>query len=329
MRVIKANAEIISEKNPFRKVEMAARTCYKSEAKITDESAEKMCKGLIKSQHTAMLEHAVFCFHVKPATITPENIEAFEHYIDDLAKTDYVRITTTVLTDPTMYQMDTRVLVSANARVISERGINDPLFRAVQEKYPGLVWGAGVSTEFRFYLGAVEAKIIDFDEVQDPTIREIGAHKALTFRFTTNRGVSHELVRHRLCSFAQESTRYCLYAKDQFGAELTFIEPADYDEWSEDKKLEHESFLQLVEKHYLFMVKGKDALKAQQARDDLTNGLKTEIVVTAHMCEWEHIFALRVKGATGAPHPDIKYVMEQALNIARKDKLAAKYLELL
>ena len=334
MKIITAKAELISEKNPFRKVEMAARTCYKSEALITDESAEKMCKRLIKSQHTAMLEHAVFCFRVVPETISPENVEAWHYYISELAKSDFVRVTSAVLTDPTMFRMDTRVLVSANARVISERGINDPLFRAVQEKYPSLVWGVAANTDFCLYRGSVKAEIIDFDEVKDPTLQEIGVHKTLSFRFTTDRGVSHELWRHRLCSFAQESTRYCNYAKDQFSNELTFIRPSTYDAWSENQKLDFSDMLHMTEKIYIRMVSGDtpdgtvdEPLSPQQARAILPNCLKTEIVVTANMAEWKHIFDLLVHGTTGAPHPDMRFVMQQALEIAMQDPLAVKYLK--
>ena len=326
MKIIEAKAELISEKNPYRKVELAARTCYKSESKISDESAERMCKGLIKSQHTAMLEHAVLCFELLLADPAMSNhMEARDRYASYLAKSPYLHVTVNPIIDLEANTCETRILVSGNLRVISERGVNDPIFRATQEQYPNLVWGKGTTDTYHIFPEVV-ARVVNIDDIEDLTLDEIGEHKVLTFRFTTNRGVSHELVRHRPCSFAQESTRYCLYSKDQFGSELTFIQPSDWNEWSESKQHAHRAFLRLVEKHYLELVSGEDALKAQQARDDLTNGVKTEIVTTTNMKEWKHIFNLRVHGTTGAPHPDIKLVMSQALGIANADPLANKYL---
>lgn len=335
MKMINAKAELISEKNPYRKVELAARTCYKSEGNITPESAERMCKGLIKSQHTAMLEHAVLCFELSVADPASTRLrEELSDYIRVLSMYDFIRVTVTPVVDRAFVKVTTRVLVSANARAISERGINDPLFRAVQEKYPSLVWGNSLQGEYHLYDGRVKAEVVDIDSYTDLTEEEIGAHKTLTFRFTTDRGVSHELVRHRPCSFAQESTRYCCYSKDQFGGELTFIKPSTYDSWSENQKLDFSDMLHMTEKIYMRMVTGDapdgtvdQPLTPQQARAILPNCLKTEIVVTANMKEWRHIFNLRVHGTTGAPHPDIKYVMAQALDIAMQDPLAAKYLQ--
>lgn len=321
MKIIDAKAEIISEKNPYKKVEMAARTCYKSEANITAESAEKMCKGLIKSQHTAMLEHAVLCFQLEPSDFRGGiyyNYEAAK-YLDDISKNRFFHVTCT------LKENKARILVSANMRAISERGINDPVFRAVKEQYPSLVWGHAAESEYNAW-PEIRARIVDIDDFDDLTDEEIGEHKVLTFRFTTDRGVSHELVRHRPCSFAQESTRYCLYSKDQFGNELTFIRPSTFDAWPQEKQMDYLSTLKCLENCYLRLVSGEDALQAQQARAILSTSIKTEIVVTANMAEWRHIFNLRVHGTTGAPHPDMKYVASQALDIAMQDPLAAKYL---
>lgn len=327
MKIIQAKAEQICEKDPYKKVELAARTCYKSESKITEDSAVRMCKGLIKSQHTAMLEHAVLCFELLPADPSmPNHMDARDRYMAYLAKYPYLHVTANPIIDLEANTCKTRILASGNLRAISERGVNDPIFRATQEQYPNLVWGKAATDTYHIYPEVV-ARIVNIDDLDDLTLDEIGEHKVLTFRFITNRGVSHELVRHRPCSFAQESTRYCLYSKDQFNSELTFIQPADWDEWSVSKQHAHLAFLQVVEKHYLELVSGEDALKAQQARDDLTNGVKTEIVTTAYMKEWKHIFNLRAYGTTGAPHPDIKFVMGQALYIAMQDPIAARYLE--
>lgn len=194
MKAIEAGYEILDPISvdgieELKKIERAARTCYKSEDKITEDgsSARKMVAGLIKSGHEAMLEHG-----------------------------------------------------------------------------------------------------------------------GLSVRFVCDRGVSHELVRHRMASFAQESTRYCNYSKDKFGNELTFVMPTLYkddfldaeafDCWIETMKKCEESYMKLI----------KMGVSPQMARSVLPNSLKTEVVVTANWREWRHILSLRC-----APdaHPDIRSLM--------------------
>lgn len=130
-------------------------------------------------------------------------------------------------------------------------------------------------------------------------------HSSLSVRFICSRGVSHEIVRHRLFSFAQESTRYCNYSKGKFGGECTFIVPPDQD-WSvnideyEDEYNETETdsakiiwyaSLKMIEDDYMCLL--KEGWKPEQARDVLPNALKTEIVVTGNYREWRHFFKLR------------------------------------
>lgn len=126
-------------------------------------------------------------------------------------------------------------------------------------------------------------------------------HGIISVKFTVDRGVSHEIVRHRMASFAQESTRYCNYAGDKFGNELTFIKPSffnieEYRDWKRTMKN--------IEKHYLKLI--EMGAKPEEARSVLPNSLKTEIVVTANYREWRHIFALRTSHRA---HPQIREVM--------------------
>ena len=127
-------------------------------------------------------------------------------------------------------------------------------------------------------------------------------HGGMTVKFTCDRGVSHELVRHRMASFAQESTRYCNYGKDSFGHEITVIAP----EWpsdSDEYKLWYSTML-VAENAYMELLEaGKTA---QEARCVLPNSLKTEVVVTANWREWRHIFKLR---CAEDAHPDIRRIM--------------------
>ena len=133
-------------------------------------------------------------------------------------------------------------------------------------------------------------------------------HFGFSVLFTVDRGVSHELVRHRLASFAQESTRYCNYGKD---GGVTFIKPLylkeggyDYCAW--------ERTCETCANIYTSML--QQGLTPQEARAVLPNSLKTEIVVTANLREWRHILALRAVGTTGKPHPQMAEVMRPLLD---------------
>lgn len=128
-------------------------------------------------------------------------------------------------------------------------------------------------------------------------------HASVSVHIVCDRGVSHELVRHRLASFTQESTRYCNYTKGKFGGEIAVISPsffppgtngyADWEETCED-----------IERQYTSLI--ASGAKPQEARSILPNSLKTEIVVTANLREWRHIFRLRTSGAA---HPQMREIM--------------------
>ncbi len=127
-------------------------------------------------------------------------------------------------------------------------------------------------------------------------------HEKVTVRFICDRGVTHEMVRHRIASFSQESTRYCNYAQDRFGSELTFIKPCFWEDGSENMKTWEET-MQYIENAYNKMI--ADGAKPEEARSILPNSLKTEIVVTMNMREWRHFFKLRTAPAA---HPQIREI---------------------
>lgn len=127
-------------------------------------------------------------------------------------------------------------------------------------------------------------------------------HASVTVKFVVDRGISHELVRHRLASFAQESTRYCNYSKDDFGSEITFIIPEYLEYKSEGWNIWKESMKQAEDAYFKMLDFG---LSPQQARAVLPNSLKIEVVMTANLREWRHFFKLRALGTTGKPHPQM------------------------
>ena len=194
MKVIKPSFEIltpIDREAVLKHLETVARTCYKSEDKITEQSAPKMVKGLINSHHTAMIEHF-----------------------------------------------------------------------------------------------SVSVKMI------------------------VDRGVSHEIVRHRIASYAQESTRYCNYSQGKFGNEITVIKPLFFDKGTPEYIIWEESCMQAEKAYNELIEMGRSP---QEARSVLPNSLKTEIVVTMNLREWIHFFNLRALGTTGAPHPQMKEISMMVL----------------
>lgn len=151
-------------------------------------------------------------------------------------------------------------------------------------------------------------------------------HVSMTARFICDRGISHELVRHRMASFSQESTRYANYAKDRFDNEITVIRPFFWEEGTPQWQLWYDAMV-AAEKAYMELI-AKGA-KAQEARSVLPNSLKTELVMTANLREWRHVIELRC-----APdaHPQVREIMIPFLQEANRlvpavfEDLAEKYI---
>ena len=137
-------------------------------------------------------------------------------------------------------------------------------------------------------------------------------HQSITVRVVCDRGVSHEIVRHRIASYTQESTRYCNYAQGKFGNELTVIKPCFWDE-NDEKYLVWKNSIIQSEKAYNELI----ALGAspQEARSVLPNSLKTEIVITMNLREWKHFFELRTSDAA---HPQMREIARPLLKEFQK-----------
>jgi thymidylate synthase (FAD) len=136
-------------------------------------------------------------------------------------------------------------------------------------------------------------------------------HCSATFRFITDRGVTHEMVRHRIAAFTQESTRYCNYASDRFGNELTFVIPVEYvhddPNYTSPAIEQWKRTMWILETAYLEMI--HNGASPQLARSVLPNSLKTEIVMTANFREWMHVFSLR---RSKEAHPQMRALMNSA-----------------
>lgn len=284
--------------HPLELIERVGRTCYKSDSEYTKESRERFFKQLVDRKHFAVLEHAVFIFTVpvkNPRKLNTPYVRPFVK-VTSMAKNYYE-------------------IISANLRAIKEQKLISLMF-ALLEVYPELNYYFGINQPQPPVLFA--PKLVDFKSLEG--IPERFEHLYTTFRFTCDRGVSHELVRHRMASFAQESTRYCNYSKDRFNNEITCIKPAFYDsKWSDKEKSIYENALKQAELNYFMLI--DSGISPQEARGVLPTNLKTEVVMTADDKEWKHFFELRNLGITGTPHPNMKKVANDAEQLYYERKL--------
>lgn len=149
-------------------------------------------------------------------------------------------------------------------------------------------------------------------------------HYSFTMKFICDRGVSHEIVRHRIAAYSMESTRYCNYEDDKFGREITVIRPIglsnnQYSYWGRA----------MIDAECAYMDMLKDGSTPEMARSVLPNSLKTTLVMTANFREWRHFFKLRCDKAA---HPQMRQVALMALEIVHNtfpvifDDLAKEYL---
>ena len=255
MRLIRPSFEILEQKpgldGLLQHIERCGRTCYKSEDKITEESAPKFVDMIIKRGHTAMVEHGTVYLTLK--------MESRQKY----------------------FKYCTNKYSNAISTGEAERG----------------TWVGYVTTNYRVLLQ--EGWLSDLEYMTEPT-KHI---QRITVKFVCDRGVSHEFVRHRVFSFAQESTRYCNYSKDKFGKECTFIIPCwlDLPEGTpthishiDNANTPEEMFcetLYVSEMMYHHLL--NKGWIAQQARAVLPNSLKTELIMTGTIAQWEGFFKLR------------------------------------
>lgn len=290
MKLIESSVQIIEEKDPYKMIELAGRTCYKSEDKITENSAKEFVDRMIKLGHGAMLEHGTIYLTIDGEDPNLSKIQSNPHTKVNLVPYE-------VLTEGN-YTISYKAYITTNLRVLIENNLKELLCYQVE-----------------------------------PTEHH---EKRITAKFICDRGVSHEFVRHRVFSFAQESQRYCNYNKDKFNNELTFIRPTwldiptgGYTYWDGDwcdidnMKIQlpsdngvADNFLWCLNnagmQYRLLINKG---LKPQEARGVLPNAVKTELVMTGFESDWEHFFELR---CSGAAHPDAKKLADELYKLIHK-----------
>ena len=293
MRLIKPTVELI-EQEPgieglFKHMELCARTCYKSEDKITEDSARKFINDVIVARgHTAMLEHG----------------------------TVYLRIPDE--------SSDGQWVYPAKGKYLAQKySIAVPRLEGIANNQYQVLY---VTTNYRVLLQ--NGWLDDLKYQCEPTEHHV---KRITVKFTCDRGVSHEFVRHRVFSFAQESTRYCNYSKAKFGKELNCIIPCWYKNMFEGNsyniELCHTYDLTISEglsrteaawiqamceaesAYFGLLTEGEPA---QQARNVLPLALKTELIMTGTVEQWIEFFKLR---CARDAHPQAKEVADQLRNL--------------
>lgn len=297
MRLIKPSFEIL-EQEPgiqgiYKQIERAGRTCYKSEDRITEDSAEKFVNMIKDRQHTAMLEHGTVYLSCSDAEFIYLGLRYECNNYSNVVWEEFAP------------GHRTKVYITTNYRVLYENNWLDDL------KY-----------------------------LCEPTEHH---EKRVTVKFICDRGVSHEFVRHRVFSFAQESTRYCNYSKDKFGKELTFIIPCwlnipeGQSYWYDglgyrvaadmqnknfgyiEKSSNYVNFLyslEYAENSYFRLL--DEGWTPQQARSILPNSLKTELIMTGTIEQWKGFFKLRCDVAA---HPQAR-----ELAIPLKDEFTKRHL---
>ena len=286
MKLIKPSFKIWNQpaglEGVYKQIEKVGRVCYKSEDKMTEDSAKPFVERMTKSGHGAMLEHGTVYLKVTNKGLSLDNYDK--------------------------NQVENKYISNPYSKVIFGKY---PKYNSYEEKLEA-TQEVYITTNYRVLVE--NGWLDDLQYICEPTEFH---EKRVTVKFICDRGVSHEFVRHRVMSFAQESTRYCNYSKDKFGNELTFIIPnwldipegnyeipAFWDKETcklmskyagdENTYASIQTFLSgigLSEQQYLSLI--EDGWKPQQARAVLPNTLKTELVVTGFVSDWKHFFFLR------------------------------------
>lgn len=291
MKIIKPSFQVCDrdeQRGGLHIIEEAGRLCYKSEDKSTDTSADAFVRGLIKRKHLSVLEHGDMLFEIGDY-----------HIYDNVAES--LKILRDAGEQPPMLEMTNighRCIVSGNMRAWLE------LF-------------ASGSVASRYFIGHFDPVFIrnmgfmDEDAEPDDRVRQIHyadlhdpleqlVHLRQTVKFTVDRGVTHEFVRHRKMSFSQESTRYCNYSDGRFGSEITVIKPCFLDENTESYSLWKRQCMSAEVAYFTLLNMG---LLSEETRDVLPHSTKADLMMTGTLGMWDHFFDLRARQLTGKAHP--------------------------
>lgn len=285
--LIQPSAEEISSLDFFDKIALVAHNCYQVEAK-DHENNIAFVNRLVKAGHLARIEHYRFLLSF-PYARKERLLSLNDPYLTLASSLNGKEVLVSFSLRPVFEHRDSSLYRSLLAPLPSSLKENLSLPRVLPRQ-----------GEERLTLDKAKTRVSqkDYDRLFFPT-----------YHLITDRGVTHELVRHRPCSFAQESTRYCNYTKGKFSSSLTFLTPLGYEK---EKEVYDRYFLSVTETYFRLI---EDGLKPEEARSVLPNSLKASIRVSASREEWKHIFSLRLSPFA---HPDIRKVMGLVLDDREK-----------
>ena len=276
------------------RIELCGRICYKSEDRIDQDSAVPFVSKMAEHGHNSVLEMGV---------VTLEMTCADEDQIAEffLLRPRYLHID----------REASKLLVTGSIRSFRELLKFHPENAVVRtacaflnERHP--YFFKGVLPEGGLQLAASDSFItvrkVELDEIDQLPPDSLEKHRYIAVKFIINRAVTHELVRHRPCSFLQESQRYCRYSADKFGSEVSFIQPMFFAEESPEYALWKKAMVETEQLYFKLL----ETSTPQAARTVLPNSCKTELIVYTNLKEWRHIFSQRT---TKAAEPSMREVM--------------------
>ncbi len=288
VKIVEATSEVYSLdslKGICTHIERCGRTCYKSENLITEETAIPFIAGILKSGHESVIEHANVIFSLKN---TSDNHKIF-------GMRDVRGLNVSLETDPDDQQQ--KIIVSGNMRA----------FRDLAKRYHVYDFLLQIGNPL-FYVSDDRSRTfsdLKIESVQQSRFSEM--HNYVTTHSVCDLGAYKDITRHRVASFSIESTRYCNYSKGKFGAELTMIDPCNIEKNSDMYAIWLKAMQDIEEK---YMEMAQLGAKGDQLRMLLPHSTKADMVMTANVTEWKHIFSLRCHTAA---HPSVRLVTKMML----------------
>ena len=306
MKRVKPDAVIIRREDypsDYGFIEAIGRTCYKSEDMISEGSALKFVSNLKKRGHYSVLEHCWVHFKMPKATykVFMHKVRYIPHVLKYLSISRLNRVCWLI-------SGNLRAFIDLfNASDFLDEDLFIEIYLKLQGRYPEIFTRTVSKVVEDSFISLCEDRDIRY--LADSSNSDISLrHITHTVKFICDRGVSHELVRHRPWAISQESTRYCNYGHDN---EITVIEPFFFKDQDTAYKNWQYSCWEIAcheaEMAYLALV--REGTSPQEARSVLPNSLKTEVVMTGTEEQWIHLLELRYRGTTGNPHPQMKELM--------------------
>lgn len=334
MKEVFANAKVVPHDIPaYQYIEKVGRNAYKSEARITPDSALGFIKGLVDRTHWAVLEHEYMY-----AILDRDDVNVAKSCF---SKEKYLNCYDRFISGS--FRAWHEAFENADAKHdTTGKSVMMHLYEQAAKKYPEVFYSEKCEEYYADDYGT-NAHFVTADEFKDAVTKEYGTaflskFMPITALITCDRGITHELVRHRPCAFLQESTRYCSYNKkaaDDDIAEITVITPCYltskknpnlpenvpekimanikgdlkgkarkycYETWASAQTVSELAYMSIMS------MKNKGA-KPQEARSVLTTSVKSDIYITATGEEWQHMVNMRYHGTSGKPHPQMLEVM--------------------